>query len=58
MKLIEASIQKLQTESGEEVENARLMYRTRTGVLGQSMLLGRLRPDVLSLARIGFQSAS
>lgn len=58
MELVQASIQKLQTETGEEVEYARLMYRTRTGVLGQSVLLGRLSAETLRLARLDYRAGS
>ncbi|WP_419342769.1 hypothetical protein ACM1PE_06845 [Achromobacter sp. PD1] len=57
MELIKASIHTMQTKFGTEIEYARLTYRTARGIVGQSMLLGRLSPKTLSLARAGYRTA-
>lgn len=56
MELIKASIHKMLTAYGTEIEYARLTYRAGTGILGQSVLLGRLRPETLRLARAGYEA--
>ena len=58
MELIKASVQTMQTRFGTEIEYARLTYRIRTGILGQSMLLGHLSPETLRLARAGYCAAN
>lgn len=57
MELIEASIHTMLTVYGAEIEYARLTYRTGTGILGQSVLLGRLSAETLRLARGGYRAA-
>jgi hypothetical protein len=58
MELIKASTQTMQTRFGTEIEYARLTYRTRTGIFGQSVLLCRLSSETLRLARAGYCAAS
>jgi hypothetical protein len=57
MTLIRASIHRMKTQCGTEVEYARLMYRTKSGLLGQSLLLHRLSPEQIRLARSDFRLA-
>ncbi|AZR94495.1 hypothetical protein BBB39_12460 [Bordetella trematum] len=55
MTLIRASIHKMQTKHGDEVEYARLLYRDSAGTfIGQSLRLRRLSPELLGLARAGY----
>lgn len=56
MELIKASIHTMLTAYGTEIVYARLTYRTGTGILGQSLLLGRLRAETLRRARAGYEA--
>lgn len=55
MKLIRASIHELTTRDGLKVEYARLTYRTRTGIVGQSRLLADISQVLVALARQGLR---
>ncbi len=54
MELIKASAHKMQTQDGVLIEYARLTYRLPRGILGQSLLLSRLRPEMRKLVRVGY----
>lgn len=53
MQLIRASVHTMRIPGGPDYEYARLLYRTAKGLLGRSVALWRLSPDLLQKARGG-----